>query len=72
MSPAGANLSESGGHFPVPHRNNGRSVLVLFQIRPNGKGFAMGDKGGKKDKDKSQKQKAAKVATKQKGGKPAK
>lgn len=32
----------------------------------------MGDKGGKKDKDKSQKQKAAKVATKQKGGKPAK
>jgi hypothetical protein len=30
----------------------------------------MGDKGGKKDKDKSQKQKAAKVATKQKG-KPA-
>jgi hypothetical protein len=36
------------------------------------KGIVMGDKGGKKDKDKSQKQKAAKQATKQKGKGPAK
>jgi hypothetical protein len=47
--------------------------VLFLSTTTNGKGFAMGDKGGKKDKDKSQKQKAAKVATKQKSGKsPAK
>ena len=46
--------------------------LLLDRRPPLGKDYAMGDKGGKKDKDKSKKQKASKQApAKSKPTKPA-
>lgn len=48
------------------NRHNQRLWFVLRQLSSCEGNLAMGDKGGKKDKDKSKKQKAAKEAAKAK------